>query len=370
MTTYKKSGVNVAQGDRASELAYAAAKRTFSSRKNSFGKPVILEGGFTGLIDMGDFYLVQNDDGIGSKTLVAEALKKYDTLGYDLVAMVADDAICVGAEVISISNTIDTPRVDPDQIADMMKGLEKACIEQKIIIPGGEIGELPHQTSAMIWNATAVGVLEKKKFINAKNVYPGDTIIGITNKGFRSNGLTLVRHVLEKAFGKKWPTKPYATKSHGKKITWGEAVLTPAQIYHAALLNILGRYKQPRRANIKGIAHMTGGGIAANISRILKPSDVGAQLDLLPDPDPMMTKLQALGNITDRAAYETWNMGLGMALITDEPTKLLKLLRAQSSAKGQRLTAHIIGHVIPGDRIHITSRGHFNKEKIITFPVD
>lgn len=369
MTTYKKSGVDVTKGDRASELAYAAAKRTFSSRKNRFGKPVILEGGFTGLIDMGDFYLVQNDDGIGSKTLVAEALKTYDTLGYDLVAMVADDAICVGAEVISISNTIDTPRVDPDQIASMMSGLEKACREQSIIIPGGEIGELPHQTSAMIWNATAVGVLEKKKFINAKNIYPGDTIIGLTNKGFRSNGLTLVRHILEKALGKAWPKKPYttkshATKSHGKKITWGQAVLTPAQIYHAALLNILGRYKQPRRANIKGIAHMTGGGIAANISRILKPSNVGAQLDLLPDPDPMMTKLQALGNVTDRAAYETWNMGLGMALITDEPTKLLKLLRAQ------RLTACIIGHVIPGDLIHITSRGHFSKEKIMTFPVD
>ena len=106
MATYEESGVNIDLGDKCSAIAYAAAKRTFPGRKGMIGEPLINEGGFSGALDMGDYYLVQNDDGVGTKIAVAEMMGKYDTMGYDLVAMVADDAVCLGAETISITNTL------------------------------------------------------------------------------------------------------------------------------------------------------------------------------------------------------------------------------------------------------------------------
>ena len=111
MATYKDSGVDIELGDECSRVAYNTAKSTFSAREGMIGQPVIIEGGFSGAMDFGDFYLVQNDDGVGTKMIVATQVGKYDTMGYDLVAMVADDAICVGAETVSISNTIDTERL-------------------------------------------------------------------------------------------------------------------------------------------------------------------------------------------------------------------------------------------------------------------
>lgn len=105
MTTYKQAGVNIPMGDKCSALAYAAAKKTFNVRKGLIGKPVIINGGFTGALDFGKFYLVQNADGVGTKIQVAEDIKKFDTLGFDLLAMVADDAVCVGAETISINSS-------------------------------------------------------------------------------------------------------------------------------------------------------------------------------------------------------------------------------------------------------------------------
>ena len=111
MSSYKQAGVDITMGDICSAIAYAAAKKTFPGRKGMIGAPVNIEGGFTGALDFGKFYLVFNSDGVGSKMMVAEAMKKYDTIGYDLLAMVTDDAVCVGAETIAITNTIDTSKV-------------------------------------------------------------------------------------------------------------------------------------------------------------------------------------------------------------------------------------------------------------------
>ena len=226
MATYKQAGVDISLGDKCSAIAYSAAKSTFSARKGLIGKPVILEGGFSGALDFGNFYLVQNCDGVGSKIQIADALRKYDTLGYDLLAMVADDAICVGAETVSITNTIDTSKVSAKVIEGLMKGLKKACKEQKVVIPGGEIAELPDMMKGNSWNATALGIVEKKKFITGKNVKPGDKIIGLGSRGFRSNGFSLIRHILKKKFGTNWAKR----KMTGKK-SWGEAALTPSLIY-------------------------------------------------------------------------------------------------------------------------------------------
>ncbi|RLC53878.1 MAG: phosphoribosylformylglycinamidine cyclo-ligase, partial [Candidatus Cloacimonadota bacterium] len=270
MADYKKAGVDIKMGDRASKIAYSFAKTTFSSRKNMIGEPVTDEGSFVGMLDMGDFYIVQGDDGVGTKMEVAERIGKFDTLGYDLLAMVADDAICLGAETISITNTLDTNKVDPDVIHDLMKGLAKACVEQKVVIPGGEIAEVGKSVNGNVWNATAVGVLEKEKTITGNEIKPGDKIIALQEKGFRSNGFSLVRYILEKEFDVNVYNKP---SSFGK--CWGEMILKPSIIYSSALLELLGRYGEERKFNIKGIAHITGGGIPGNFNRVLKSTGLG-----------------------------------------------------------------------------------------------
>lgn len=330
MTTYEESGVNIDLGDASSEIAYGAAKETFAGRKGMIGVPSALEGGFSGTLDMGDFLLVQNDDGVGSKMMVATSMGRYDTVGRDLIAMVVDDAICLGAEVISVSNTIDIEKVDKEVIGAMMTGLKAACLEQKVVVPGGEIAELPGQVKGVIWNATAVGVVEKSKFIDGSKVREGDSILGIRSAGFRSNGFSLVRHILEKAYGADWVHKDYG---NGK--TWGEMVLTPSIIYHRGLLRILGGFKEPRAIDVHGIAHVTGGGLYANTERVVK-NGLMAIFDNLWEPHEMMRKLMEIGSVSTEEAYRTWNMGTGMVLVVD-PGDEAAIVAALPEFKIQRI---------------------------------
>jgi len=351
---YKQSGVDITMGDKCSALAYEAAKKTFASRKGMFGEPVQMDGGFTGALDFGDFYLVQNSDGVGSKIAIADAVGKYDTLGYDLLAMVADDAVCVGAETIAITNTIDTNKVTAKVIGPMMEGLKKACIEQKVVVPGGEIAEMPSLVNGNTWNSSAVGIVEKKKFIDGKDVAAGDKIIGLRSRGFRSNGFSLVRHVLQKKYGAKCYKKAF-----DKKHTWGEIALTPSIIYSNALLELLGRYKQKRVCNIKALAHVTGGGIPGNITRVL--GNYGAFLDNLWAPHDPMLQLQEMGKVTDKEAYEVWNMGTGMILISDEFAKIEKVMDKHG------IQARVIGEVTKERGVRLVSQGFFKPGKQLFF---
>ncbi|MBT3704211.1 phosphoribosylformylglycinamidine cyclo-ligase [Candidatus Peregrinibacteria bacterium] len=332
MATYADSGVDIEKGDEASRLAYENAKKTFASRKGMIGEPLVEEGGFTGALDMGEYLLVQNDDGVGTKIEVAERIKKFDTLGYDLVAMVADDAACVGAECISISNTIDTNKVDASIIGPLTEGLAKACIENKIVVPGGEIAELGNAVNGNLWNATAVGVLQKDKRITGENLAQGDVLIGLHSAGFRSNGFSLVRHILKEAFGEQWHNESY-----DENTTWGEAVLTPSIIYHQVIMALHGRYKEPTQVTLKGVVHVTGGGIQGNLDRILKKTDLKADLSSLPEPHEPMKKLMELGNVSKDEAYKTWNMGVGMILIVspEEAEKTLQICEQEGYKASQ-----------------------------------
>lgn len=353
MTTYKEAGVNILEGDKASETAYEAAKATFSSRKGMIGEPVADNGGFSGLLDMGDYYLVQNDDGVGTKIAVAEKANKYETLGYDLVCMVADDAICLGAEVISITNTIDADKVDSIKIGALMEGLKKAAIEQKIVIPGGEIAELGNATSGYIWNATAVGIVEKNKVITGKSIEPGDTIIGLFSPGFRSNGFSLVRYILENSFGKEYQKEYFGEKSYA------EAVLTPSTIFHGAILELHGRYGEQPKMEIKAIAHITGGGLPGNVPRVFKKENLGADITAPFDLDPIVKKIQELGKVDDREAYETWNMGVGMILVCNDFDTVKKTMSKHN------IRAEIIGKISDKPGIRITSKGSISPGTIL-----
>jgi phosphoribosylformylglycinamidine cyclo-ligase len=309
MSTYEESGVNIEKGDACSRLAYSAAKATFAGRTGRIGAAAVLEGGFSGALDMGDYYLLQNDDGVGSKMMVASALGKWDTVAFDLVAMVADDAICTGAEVISMTNTVDIEVVDDAVIGPMMEGLKVACLQEKIVVPGGEIAELPSQVRGVVWNATAVGIVEKNKFIDGSKIVEGDIVLGLRSDGFRSNGFSLVRHILSEKFGEDW-----ANAEYGDGRSWGEVVLTPSRIYHRAMLGLLGGYGEPRKVDVHGVVHVTGGGLDANLARIL-PEGLGPQWDNLWAPHEAMTKLMELGNVEEAEARKTWNMGTGMVII-------------------------------------------------------
>ncbi len=342
MATYKESGVDVELGDRCSKAAYEAAKKTFAGRAGMIGEPVKDEGGFAGLLDMGDFYLVQNDDGVGTKIEVAEKMKKFDTLGYDLVAMVADDAICMGAEVISVTNTLDAPSLDETMVEGLMNGLQKAATQQKIVVPGGELAELGAALNGAVWNATAVGVVGKDKVLRGDGIQVGDAIVGLRSAGIRSNGLSLARKILTDAFGENWTEEKYDSSQ-----VWGDVILAPSKIYHAALLNIMGRYGESKAHAIKGMVHNTGGGIRGNLPRLLKKHGLGAKLDSLIEPHGFMLKLMELGDVSVEEAYKTWNMGVGMMVVVgpDEADDLLESLSKEG------LEAQVIGYVTGGEEI-------------------
>lgn len=337
MTTYEQSGVNIELGDKCSAIAYAAAKNTFIGRKGMIGEPVIDEGGFSGVLDMGDYYLVQNDDGVGSKIAIAEKIGKLETLGYDLLAMVVDDAVCVGAEPISVSNTIDVDVIHEEKIAAMMSGLEAAALEHKVVIPGGEIAELGNMLNGYLWNATCVGIVEKNKLITGANVRPGDKIIGLRSVGIRSNGFSLVRHILKEKYGSDWEFVKYDSE-----MTWGEKVLIPSKIYCSAIMEMHGRYGQPAQVELKGVVHVTGGGIPGNIVRVLKKSGLGANLNNLPQPHEVMQRLIEIGSVDRDEAYRTWNMGVGMILISNDVDKIGEIC-ARHNVQSQ-----LIGEVCEG----------------------
>lgn len=330
------------------------ACESFPSRKNMIGSAVVQEDGFAGLVDMGSFYLVQNDDGTGSKSEVAWHLKKFDTLGWDLLAMVLDDAICVGAEMITVSNTVDIARVDKEVITPLMRGLKDAALHARVIIPGGEIAELPGQVEHFVWNATGVGIVHKDKVITGNNIRSGDAIIGLRSKGLRSNGYSLARYVLEKNFGEHWFMEAF------NDTTWGELLLTPSRLYAPYIHEIIGRFEEPKSHNIKGLVHVTGGGIANNIHRILKGASLGAKIDSPLIPYPFMHELQRIGEVEDKEAYSTWNMGQGMLIITDNPEDILKQLP-------EDLEARHIGTVKEGTDINLTSKGYHSDGEILNF---
>ena len=347
--TYAAAGVDISIGEKASKAAYANAKTTFSSRKGMIGEPLQLDGGFAGALDFGDFLLIQNDDGTGTKSEIAERCKKYDTLGEDLVAMVADDAICVGAECVSITNTFDVPFVDAEAIESLTAGLAKACCEQKIVIPGGEIAEVPGACTRMVWNATAVGVVKKNKFLTGKEVRPGQAIIGLAGRVLRSNGISLARAVCERSFGETWHDVEW---NDGK--TWGEILLTPSKIFHRAVLNaVLGGFEEKRKFLISGIVHITGGGIPGNIPRIL-PNGMGAKLDDLHSPHEALAKLKELGNIDDMEAYRTWNSGTAMIIICEQED--VKEICNALNDEDSELQAKKVGEITDSGRIEVLSK--------------
>ncbi len=357
---YTLSGVNISEGDHASEKAYSNAKTTFPVRKGKKGEPFALDGGFTGALDMGDYLLVQNDDGTGTKTEIAERMSKYDTIGEDLACMVLDDAICVGAEVISLTNTFDVSQIDISVIDQMTQGLARVCAREQVVILGGEIAEVGTAVHRIVWNATAVGIVKKEKFITGKEIQKGQKIVGLRGRVLRSNGISLARKICEMQFGPLWHKAEWKNG-----ISWGEILLTPSKIFHRLLLDtILGDFETPRIFPISGVIHITGGGIPGNVPRLFSDPKMGARFFNLHDPHDAVRDLQKLGDIDEEECYQTWNCGTALMIVCYEEIaeKICTALRKADN----ECDAKIVGEITKTGTIEMSSR--FSGKKLL-FPV-
>jgi phosphoribosylformylglycinamidine cyclo-ligase len=346
MTTTKKirnSGVNTNLGSSCSTVAYNWAKKSFTHRKGLQGNLLpTIDGTYSSQLRCGTVRIGISSDGIGTKIELAERMKKYDTLGFDLMAMAIDDLICNGFEPAFISNILDVDVLDKATVDALMKGLYKAAKESNVIITGGEIAELGSRIGGygdgmhFNWGATAIGLLHRnlKTPITGHVVKEGDVILSIYNRGFRSNGYSLLRKILETKYGKQW----HSAMPVGTKDNWGKIALTPCTIFSPMVVNLLNKKLVPH-----GIVHVTGGGIVDNLGRILKVNDLGAELDNLFEPEDYYMQLLKMGNVSFEKAYRYWNMNNGMLLIVPK-NAVKKTLDVLKNAKGCRV--RVAGRVI------------------------
>ncbi|NPA44214.1 MAG: phosphoribosylformylglycinamidine cyclo-ligase [Chlorobi bacterium] len=313
----KKSGVDINLGNKASKIAYNYAIDTFQNRKGKRGAVASKsKGGFSNLLIFGKERIGIGSDGIGTKAELAERTGIYDTLGYDLVAMVADDLAAMGFEPTNLSNVIDVDYLDAEIIDALMKGLKDACNFAGITITGGEIAELGNRIGGygkkmhFNWSSTAIGILPEnlKDAIDGSKIKEGQLIFSLKSRGFRSNGFSSIRRILKENFGEDWHNEAY-----DENITWGEKMLTPSLIYSPLINEIIAS-----GSKLTGVVHITGGGIFDNLRRALKLNNVGANLNNLFEPLTEMLKIQQFGNVSNEDAYLWWNMGNGMLIIADE----------------------------------------------------
>ena len=300
---YAEAGVDTAAGDLAVELMKAAVSATHtSSVVGGFG-------GFAGLFDVS--FLKQYDrpllatstDGVGTKVAIAQALDKHDTIGQDLVGMVVDDIVVVGARPLFMTDYIACGRVVPARIADIVKGIALACAETGTSLVGGETAEHPGLLGPDDYDVAgaAVGVVEASKALGPELVVDGDVVVAIASSGLHSNGFSLVRHILSNA-GVGY------TDNSSDLGNYGEALLVPTRLYTTPLLGVIDELP----GAIHSLSHVTGGGIAANLARVLP---IGSWVDLERatwSPDPVFRVLADLGSMTLEETEGTWNLGIGM----------------------------------------------------------
>jgi len=324
--------MNLNHGHDCSKLAYGWAKKTFPFREGREGMPVLgVDGGFSNIMKFGDELIGMTSDGIGTKVEIAERTENYRTLGFDLVAMVVDDLIANGLEPVNLSNILDVDQLDSNIVDELMHGLYDAAKVAGVAVTGGEIAELGARISGwgpkmhFNWCSTAIGVVPKNsKIIDGSLISEGDAVITLESPGFRSNGYSLIRKILQKNFGDSWHLSLVKEGVNaGKK--WGEVLLCPCRIYTPILMNLIRE-----KISLHGIAHITGGGIQDNLGRILKNKNLGANLEKILPPMDYMVELQKLGDIDDKTAYHQWNMGNGMMLILpqNEVSKTLTLIKS------------------------------------------
>ena len=206
------------------------------------------------------------------------------------------------------------------------------------------------------WGAAVVWFARKERMFTGNEIKEGDYLVGLQEEGYRSNGLSLVRKILEKSYGTNWHTQPFQTNVH-----LGNLILIPSKIYTKAIVAMTGGYVGEPRADVHGIAHITGGGLPGKLGRILKPSGLGAKIDYPFEPRDFVKHIQRLGNVSDEEAYRTWNMGQGMVVITPEPEAVNNI------ANEYKIKTKKIGRVTKEPGIRIKSKGSYKEGEYLNF---
>ncbi|MFH1782953.1 MAG: phosphoribosylformylglycinamidine cyclo-ligase [Candidatus Omnitrophota bacterium] len=320
---YKKAGVDIEKSNRFIKDIIKLASNT--KRKEILGGI----GGFSSFCTIPKGYkepvIVSSTDGVGTKLKLAQALGKHDTIGIDLVAMCVNDIITSGAEPLFFLDYFGTGKLNSRTAKDIIKGITKGCKDAGCSLIGGETAELPGMYKGEEYDLAgfSVGIVERKKIIDGKNVKPKDMIIGIESSGLHSNGFSLARSVFKK-------------KELKGKI--GKTLLTPTIIYVKVIQSLL------KKINIKSMAHITGGGFYDNIPRVL-PDNTSALIykELWPVPAIFKT-IQKNAKATDREMYRTFNMGVGFVLVVDKKD----VKKAHALIKRSGLRSWTIGEVIKG----------------------
>ena len=333
--SYKAAGVDVTAGYKGVQLMKKAVQSTYTNA-------VISDiGGFGGLYapqiqGMEEPVLVSGTDGVGTKLKLAFLMDKHDTIGEDCVAMCANDVICTGASPMFFLDYMALGKNIPEKVATIVTGVAEGCKKANCSLVGGETAEMPgfYPEDEYDLAGFCVGVVDKKKIIDSKTIEVGDKVIGLASSGVHSNGFSLVRKVFDV---NEENLKEYVEEL-GKTV--GEALLEPTRIYVKPILKLIEEVK------VKGISHITGGGFYENLPRMLREG-VSLKIDKNSYEVPALFKLIASrGNIPERDMYNTFNMGIGMAVIVpeNEVEKALNLLKEAGEE------AYLIGEVVPGNK--------------------
>ena len=300
MITYKEAGVNIEEGYKSVKLIKEYAQRTMSE--------YVLNGlgSFAGMVELPEGYkkpvLVSGTDGVGTKLELAFKTKKYDTVGIDCVAMCVNDILCHGAKPLFFLDYIACGKLEAEVASDLVKGVSDGCVMSECALVGGETAEMPgfYKEGEYDIAGFAVGIVDKDKIINGKNIKPGDKLIGIASSVVHSNGFSLVRKLytdLNEEF-------------NGEEV-W-KTLITPTKIYVKPILNLIEKFE------IKGMSHITGGGFIENVPRMFNGSELTAEIRKDSYPLPAIFEDMINKGVSRDHMYNTFNMGIGFVLCVDE----------------------------------------------------
>lgn len=335
---YKKAGVDIAAGNEAVERMKKHVKRTF--------RPEVMAdlGGFGGLFSLNkekyeEPVLVSGTDGVGTKLKLAFAMDKHDTIGIDAVAMCVNDIIVQGAEPLFFLDYLACGKVVPEKIEAIVAGISEGCVQSGCALIGGETAEMPGMYTEEEYDIAGftVGIVDRKKMIDGTTIAPGDAVIGFASSGIHSNGFSLVRRLLLEEVG--YSLQDELAELGGAKL--GDVLLEPTKIYVKAALKLI------EKVNVKGMAHITGGGFIENIPRAL-PEGVNVDINYGSWPIlPIFELMQQKGNITNRDMFTTFNMGIGLVVVV--PAEQAEEAIRIANELGEQ--AYAIGTVTEGNRI-------------------
>jgi phosphoribosylformylglycinamidine cyclo-ligase len=333
---YKSAGVDTAEGGRAVERIRSHVRATY--------RPEVIGdiGGFGGLFsakafkEMDEPVLVSGTDGVGTKLKLAQLLDTHDTVGIDLVAMCANDILVSGAEPLFFLDYVAVGKLDAGRMEKIVAGIARGCEQAGCALVGGEMAEHPGTMDPDDYDLSGfcVGVVDRPKMLTGETIAPGDTVLGLASSGLHSNGFSLVRKVLVE--GRESELLMERLDLGG--ITLGELLLTPTRIYVKSVLEVL------KALPIKGMAHITGGGITENLDRVLpKGCDALVHRGAWKVP-PVFGIVQDAAGIDDESMYKTFNMGVGFALVLEEQHA------AEAAAKLRELGESVseIGEIVEG----------------------